>query len=187
MSEPAAHADYSRERCVRPGPMLSALLRDDPLNVIGRLAVAEHYETSRLGANMLDLLVPGFWCDHALCFEWEPESERLSVAITFDARMTQGRSDEMFRLLGLLNGGLAAGHFDYHAPGLAGTPRSLIYRNSIDLAGGAGLRIEQAMSLVASAVDAAETGYPAFQYCIWAGASPEEALDRAHDDLLRQR
>ena len=46
---------------------------------------------------------------------------------------------------------------------------ALVYRNTLSLAGGANLRTEQAMALLASALDAAERGYPACQYVVWAG------------------
>jgi hypothetical protein len=36
------------------------------------------------------------------------------------------------------------------------------------------------------ALDAAERGYPACQYVIWAGESPEDALTRALVDLAEQ-
>ena len=170
--------DYSEERCVRPAPMLRSLLRPDPLDVLARLAVAEHYEVERTGACSLHLLVPGFWCDHDLSFQWDRDTEVLSLAIVFEGRVAGGTSDALLRLLSLLNARLATGHFD-HWP----RERALVYRNAVSLAGGADLRIEQAMALVASAMDAAETGHPAFQYVIWAGETPEAALERVDSDL----
>lgn len=172
---------YSEERCVRPNPVLQSLLRENPLDVLSRLATAEHYEVERNGADQMHILVPGFWCDHDISFSWDREAERLSLAILFEGRITSGRAEEIFRLLSLLNEKLRAGHFDYWAKS-----RSLVYRHSIGLAGGAELRIEQAMTLVASAMDAAELGHPAFQYVIWAGETPEAAIARVAEDLAGQ-
>ena len=61
--------------------------------------------------------------------------------------------------------------------------KSLVYRDSISLRGGANLKTEQAMDMIALALDAAERGYPACQYVIWAGKSPEYALTSALVDL----
>ena len=182
MSDTFVTQGYSEERCVRPNPVLASLLRENPLDVLARLAIAEHYEVERTGADQMHILVPGFWCDHDLSFAWDKTAERLSLAVVFDGRITSGRADEIFRLLSLLNESLDAGHFDYWAKS-----RSLVYRHSVNLAGGADLRIEQAMALVATAMDAAETGHPAFQYVIWAGESPEAAMKRVKADLAGER
>lgn len=182
MSQPTTQTDFSQERCTRPNPMLRSLLRANPTDVLHRLAIAEHYECERSSADEIHLLVPGFWCDHDITFHWNRESERLALAVVFDARMTEGRSDDIFRLLGMINEELEVGHYDYWAK-----TRSLVFRHAISLAGGAELRIEQAMSMVASALDAAETGYPAFQYVIWAGHTPEAALERVKEDLQGHR
>jgi hypothetical protein len=80
--------------------------------------------------------------------------------------------------MSLINERLAAGHFDYWDKNEA-----LVYRNSVSLRGGATLRTEQAMDMIALALDAAERGYPACQYVIWAGKSPEDALTSALVDL----
>lgn len=169
---------YSDERCVRPNPILRSLLRPNPLDTLQRLAVAENYEVERCGLDKLHMLVPGFWCDHDLHFAFDRDAERLSLNVVFDGRVLGGRADEVFRLVGLLNEGLDAGHFDYWS-----NSRALVYRHAVSLAGGAELRIEQAMSLVAEAMDAAERGHPALQYVMWAGDTPEAALERVREDL----
>ena len=95
-----------------------------------------------------------------------------------ESRSPRGRTDEICRLMSLLNERLNGGHFDYwdrHA--------SLVFRNGVTLRGGAKLGLEQAMDLMAQAVDAAECGFPASQYVIWAGKSPEDALSDALDEM----
>jgi len=182
MGEPTTSVEYSEERCVRPNPVLRSLLRLNPIEVVARLATAEHYAVERFGADEIHMQVPGFWCDYTLTFAFDRDAERLSLAIVFDGKLVGGRGDEIFRLLGLLNEQLSAGHFDFWAK-----TRSLVYRQAVSLAGGAELRIEQAMALVAGALDAAERGHPAFQYVIWAGNSPEDALARVNEDLQGAR
>ena len=169
---------YSDERQVRPSPVLRSLLRPDPLRVLERLALAEHYDVERLSDTRLHMLVPGHWRDHEFAFHFDKEEERLSLIILFEGRIVSGRADEIFRLVGLLNEELSAGHFAFWAK-----QRAIAYRHSLTLSGGADLMVEQAMALVAEAMDAAERGHPAFQYVIWAGDTPEVALERAREDL----
>ncbi len=172
--------NYSEEICARPSPRLNmaAAIRANPLDTFIRLAVAEHYEHERVGEHELHIALSGLWCDHDVSLVWKKDDERVDLYVLFDSRMPGGRSDDICRLLSLLNERLAGGHFDYWDK-----DNALIYRNSLNLSGGANLGIEQAMTMLASALDAAERGYPACQYVVWAGKSPEEALDIALMEL----
>lgn len=172
---------YSKDMCLKATPSLNAAeaLRANPLDTFERLAVAEHYEFERITPNELHISLGGLWCDHDISLVWVPKSEQIGLYLLFDGRTPGGRSDDICRLLSLLNERLSSGHFDFWDKDSA-----LVFRNTLNLAGGAGLRVEQAMALLASALDAAERGYPACQYVVWAGKSPEEALNKAILDLV---
>ena len=165
---------YSEEICAHPAHRLrsSAALRQNPLERFERLATAENYEFERVSDNEIHIAMAGIWCDHDISLVWIPGEERLDLFVAFDGRMPGGRSDDICRLMSLLNERLSSGHFDYWRK-----DNALVYRNSMNLSGGAHLTLEQAMSMLALAMDAAERGYPACQYVVWAGKSPEEALD----------
>jgi len=102
----------------------------------------------------------------------------LQIFLILESRTIGGRSNNICRLISLLNERLVSGHFDYWDKN-----KSLVYRDSISLRGGANLKIEQAMDMIALALDAAERGNPACQYVLWAGKSPEDALTSALVDL----
>ena len=104
--------------------------------------------------------------------------EQVDLYLLFEGRTPGGRSDDICRLLTLLNERLTSGHFDFWEKDSA-----LVFRSSINLAGGAKLGVEQAMALLASALDAGERGYPACQYVVWAGKSPEDAVNTVLLDL----
>lgn len=167
-------------RCVRPNPGLQTAnaLRANPLDVFERIAVAEHYDYERINEHEIHMTVPGHWVDHDLSVTWNAAAESVQVFLIFEGRIPGGRSDDICRLMSLINERLAAGHFDFWNKNGA-----LVYRNTQSLRGGAKLRTEQALDLVALALDAAERGYPACQYVIWAGKSPEDALTAALVDL----
>jgi len=172
--------DYSQDIQIRPSPCLRSAnaVRKNPIKTFIRLCIAENYDAERLGDNELHLTVPGLWCDHEFSLSWKPDSEVVEIYLPFTSRTPSGRTDDICRLLSLLNEHLPCGHFVFWEK-----DRALVYRNTLSLAGGAELRIEQAMALLASALDAAERGYPACQYVIWAGKTPEDALDIALLDL----
>ena len=168
------------EYCLRPGASLAGALgtRVNPLDVFERLCIAEHYDYERQLGDELHVSLPGLWCHHDLILTWDSKAEAISLYLAFDGRTPGGRSDDICRLISLLNERLIHGHFDYWDKNNA-----LVYRHSHSLRGGAKLLIEQAQDLIAQSLDAAERGYPACQYVIWAGKSPEDALTSALVDL----
>ncbi len=171
---------FADEVFARPGPSLASFeaLRGNPLDAFVRLAIAENFDYERISAHETHMTLAGLWCLHDVSIIWDPVREQIDLVVPFDNRAPGGRSDDMCRLLSLLNERLRSGHFDFW-----GNENGLVYRNSLSLAGGARLKIEQAMALLAGALDAAERGYPACQYVLWAGKTPEEALDTALLDI----
>ena len=171
---------YADDKFLRPKQSLRSLdlLRENPLDVFNRLSIAEGYENERVDLNELHIALNGLWCDHNVSITWNSASEQLQIFLIFESRTIGGRSDNICRLISLLNERLSSGHFDYWDKN-----KSLVYRDSISLRGGANLKTEQAMDMIALALDAAERGYPACQYVIWAGKSPEDALTSALVDL----
>jgi len=168
------------EYCLRPSAKLARALpnRENPIDVFERISIAEHHEYERVKPEEIHITLPGLWCHHDLILTWDSETEALSLFLAFDGRTPGGKRDDMCRLISLINERLAHGHFDYW-----GENSALVYRHSHSLRGGAKLLIEQAQDLVVQAMDAAERGYPASQYVIWAGKSPEDALTSALVDL----
>ena len=174
---------YADQRHIRPSPTLSGSigLRQNPLDVFLRICIAEGYDHERVDINELHISLPGLWCEHDVSLTWNAATEQMQVFLLFEGRMPGGRSDDICRLMSLLNESLAAGHFDYWDKN-----RSLVYRDSASLRGGAKLGTEQGLDMLAHALDAAERGYPACQYVIWAGKSPEDAMTSALVDLAAQ-
>ncbi len=164
----------------QPSPKLASAcaVRGNPLDVFERLCVADHVDFERVNVNEIHIALSGLWCEHDVTLVWNTQQEQLELFLLFDSRAPGGRTDDICRLLTLLNERLATGHFDFW-----NTHNSLVYRNSLNLAGAAKLMIEQAMALLAGALEAAERGYPACQYVVWAGKTPEDALDTALLDL----
>ncbi|RKQ71572.1 hypothetical protein DES40_0897 [Litorimonas taeanensis] len=171
---------FADHHCIRPSPSLTGMnaLRGNPISVFERLSIAEGYDLERISENEIEISISGLWRDHMISLIWNASSEKIQCFLMFDSKTPGGRTDDICRLMSLINENLDAGHFDYSSQF-----KTLIYRNSLSLRGGAKLKTEQAMDLIASALDAAERGYPACQYVVWAGKSPEDALSSALMDL----
>lgn len=177
-----AYMSFVDTRCVRPTKSLSTMraLRGNPLDVFERLCIAEGYDYERLGDHDLHLTLKGLWCDHDVSIRWNGIDELIKMYLLFEGRIPGGRSNDICRLMSLLNERLTAGHFDYSEKSA-----TLVYRNTLSLSGGAVLKTEQAMNLLALALDGSERGYPACQYVAWAGKSPEDAIESVSRELSK--
>lgn len=170
-------------RYVKPAPTLSGTkaIRGNPLDVFERLCIAENYDFERINMGELHLTLSSLWCDHDVSLTWNRKDEIIQLFLLFEGRIPGGKTDDICRLMSLLNERLKAGHFDFYNKN--GT---LVYRNTLSLSGGAMFKTEQAMNLLALALAGAECGYPACQYVAWAGKSPEDAVTTALIDLSKQ-
>lgn len=177
------YMSYADQRHIRPSPTLSGSIgvRQNPLEVFKRICIAEGYAHENVDINELQITLPGLWCEHDVSLTWNAANEQVQVFLLFEGRMPGGRTDDICRLMSLINERLASGHFDYWDKN-----RCLVYRDAASLRGGAKLGTEQGLDMLAHALDAAERGYPACQYVIWAGKSPEDALTSALVDLAAQ-
>jgi len=164
---------------IRPQPSLAAVLpnRANPLDVFERIAIAEHYDYERLDVFEINISLRGRWGSHDLSLRWSAAEEHIQVFLILESRSPSGRTDAICRLMSLLNERLRAGHFDYWDRNA-----SMVFRHNISLRGGAKLGVEQAMDIISTALHAAESGFPASQYVIWAGKTPEEALSHTLTD-----
>ena len=164
---------------IRPHPRLSAIMpnRANPLDVFERIAIADHYDYERMDLFEINISLPGRWGTHDLAFRWNAAEERVQMFLILESRSPTGKTDEICRLMSLLNERLPAGHFDYWDRNA-----SMVFRHNISLRGGAKLGVEQAMDIISTALHAAESGFPASQYVIWAGKTPEEALSHTLTD-----
>jgi hypothetical protein len=143
----------------------------NPLDRVERLAHANDWFIDRAGDDEVSLLVAADWGDLHLCLNWRDDLQGLHLACTFDQRIPQLRREDVARLLSLVNEQLYFGHFDiWRQDG------SIVFRNGLILAGGAEATEAQCESLIRIAIEACERYYPAMQFVIWAGKSPEEAI-----------
>ncbi len=144
----------------------------DPLDMVEMLAARHDWPLVRSGESEAQLIVTGDHADYQLTLGWHDELESLQLACMFSLKARAARGGEMARLVGRINERLLMGHFEYwENEGLA------LYRDSLNLAGGAPVSETQCQSLIHLAISACERYYPAFQFVLWAGRSASEALD----------
>jgi len=146
--------------------------RLSPLDRVERLANAREWFVDRAGDDEVNMIVAAQWGDLTVSLNWRDDVESLHIACSFDVRVPGGRREEIGRLVTMLNEQLYFGHFD-----LWRHDGTIMFRNSLILAGGAGTNDIQCETLIRLAIEACERYFPTFQFVIWAGKSAEQALE----------
>lgn len=153
---------------LRAAPTASA----DPLESLEAAADAMELEAERIDADELHLAVPGVWRDAGVWFTWRAELSTLQMGAPLDLKAPPGRVAEAARLVAMVNEKLWIGHFD-----LWTEDHAIVFRNAIVLPESGALDRGQAQQLIRGAAEAIDRFFPAFNFFIWGGRTPEEALE----------
>jgi hypothetical protein len=146
----------------------------NPVETVEHLAAAHGWSFARASEDELTLVISGLWADYQASFTWMGDIEVLHLACAIDLKFPERRRADMTELVSMINEELWVGHFDVWAnDGL------VMFRHALVLTGGAAPSGPQCEFLLATAVDACERYYQAFQYLLWAGKSPREAIKTA--------
>ena len=151
--------------------------RNHPLAVIEDIAADNNWSFERSGEDELTIVSKGKWTDYQLSFTWMAEIEALHLACAFDMKIPLARRAEVQRLIAGINEQLWIGHFD-----LWTHTGMIMHRQALVLPGGMNATTAQCRSMLAEALAACERYFPAFQFVVWAGKSPTEAMAAAMFD-----
>jgi hypothetical protein len=144
----------------------------NPVDIIERLASTHDWSFSRASDDEVTLVVAGQWSDYQVSFTWMPDIEALHLACAFELKVPERRRAEVLELTCLVNEQLWVGHFDvWMNDGI------IMFRHAHVLTGGIAATDPQCEALLGIALDACERHYQAFQFVLWAGKSPREALE----------
>lgn len=148
--------------------------RHNPLEVVEQVAALREWSCERSGSDEITILAKGQWADYTISFTWMHDLEVLHVACSFDMKIPDARKAEVQRLIASVNEQMWIGHFDlWLASGL------VMHRHALLLVGGVEATRAQCEALLATAVEACERYFPAFQFVVWAGKSASEAMSAA--------
>jgi len=121
--------------------------------------------------------IQGSWTNYQLRGIWRPEDMVLQVICLPEIRVPDGKKKAAHELVARINEQLWLGHFDIWSNGGV-----VLYRNGTMLGDDGMLSLDQAQALVEIAVEECDRFYPAFQFVLWGGRTPAEALEAAMVD-----
>lgn len=152
-----------------------------PIDMLEHYFGAHGWAFERNGDEEIIASVEGSWAQYQLRAMWREEERVLQFVALPDIRVPESKRGVIYETLGLINEQLWMGHFEmWSADG------TLLFRHAtlVDCDEEAGLSLAQAEVLVEAAIDECERYYPVFQFVLWAGKKPAEALDSALIDTV---
>ena len=146
----------------------------NPVDLIEQIAASHDWAFDRSGEDEITISVTGSWCDYNISLSWMGSLEALHLACAFDFKINDRRKNEVMRLLALVNEQLWLGHFEmWSGSGL------IVFRHAAMVGETDSLSFEQAEAIAEAALEECERFYPVFQFVLWGGKSPSEAISAA--------
>ena len=152
---------------------------ENPMDLIEMVAASNDWSFERTNQDEIAITAEGQWTIYHLSISWIEEVEALHLACAFEFKVTQKREWEVLRLMSLVNEQLLIGHFDMWEQ-----ESTIMFRQTLLLSGGAEPTGAQVETLMASALEACERYYQAFQFVLWSGMEARKAMELSHFETV---
>jgi len=150
--------------------------RETPIDVLEAWFEANGWSNERIGEEEIVAATQGSWGQYELRGVWREDDRVLQFLAFPDIKITKDQYPTMYETLGLINEQMWLGHFE-----LWSANGSLVFRHAALLEGDddSALSPDQADALIDAAAGELDRFYPVFQFVLWGGKSPAEALSAA--------
>ena len=152
----------------------STQTRHNPIDMLEELVSVNEWRHERSADEEMVVEFRGQWCEYRMFFVWQEDLGALYFSCLFDMKIPAGKRPPVSELLAMINERLWLGHFD-----LSSEEMSRMYRHTVLLRGTSGIVAEQLEDLLETAIGECERFYPAFQFALWGGKKPQEAMEAA--------
>ena len=139
-------------------------------HVLGSLG----WQYDRESYNSIQCIAPTRWGEMGCLFACRLDPAALHFSLTLDVKPQSARKAVISELVMLMNEQLWLGHFDFWIE-----DEVIIFRHALPLAGRMAPGSGEVQAVLTAALQAAEQFVPAFNFVIWAGKSPAEAMAAA--------
>ncbi len=155
-----------------------------PIDMLEHYFNAHGHAFERSGDEEITATVTGEWTTYELRAMWREDEHVLQLIAMPDIRVPDAKRAAMYETLGLINEQLWIGHFEMWAADGALLFRHATLLDSDDEDEDIDLTLGQAEMLVEAAIDECDRYYPVFQFVLWAGKSPADAIEAALLDTV---
>ncbi len=148
--------------------------RGNPLDSLEILVAQNEWPYERLGSDEMVAAITAKWCDFHLRYLWMADRNILQCYGQMDIRVHDEKRADILELTTQINERLDMGHF-----AIWSEDDTIMFRQSFVPATNAA-DVASASDLVTRTVIAEiDRYYPVFQFVIWGGKSPVEAIEAA--------
>jgi hypothetical protein len=145
---------------------------DGAMDVVEQTVLGAGWAAERTEEGVLHCASNTKWGEFGGMFVWRDEPPSLNFSLTLDLRAPHAKQTAIADLLRRINERLWLGHFDYwNEDGVA------VYRHTIPMLDRIAPDPGEIAAILGAALDAADQFLPAFNFVVWAGKSPEEAVN----------
>tara|TARA_B100000686_G_C16370562_1_gene752335 strand:+ start:223 stop:726 length:504 start_codon:yes stop_codon:yes gene_type:complete len=143
-----------------------------PLDIIEEFVNTQGWHINRLKEEEITAIYNGKWCDYSLHFAWLDRISAINFTCAFDVRIPEKKISLIHTLIALINDKLWLGHFCIWQQEALPT-----FRYTFPLRGNSNLTPQQTEDVLETTIITCEKFYPAFQYVMWGGKNPKQALE----------
>lgn len=147
----------------------------NPLDNVEMLFGENGWPYERMGSEEICATITGQWCEYHLRFFWREEGRILQMACMFDMKVPESKQAAIYETLSRINERVWIGHFETWADEGVLMFRQANMVNEMDEPTGQNMCTD----LVETALRECERFYPVFQFVMWAGKTPVEAIEAA--------
>ena len=147
-----------------------------PIEMLETWFSAHGWTHDRVGDDEIVAATQGSWGQYELRGIWRDDDRVLQFLAFPDINVTAAQYAPIYETIGLINEQLWLGHYELWAGNGV-----LVFRHAALLEGNEEpvLSLEQAEALIEAAVDELDRFYPVFQFVLWGGKSPKDAITAA--------
>ncbi len=145
---------------------------NDPLLVAEEVINRRGWSHERPSKAEITLTRQGSWGNYHLYMAWLEEMQIMQFCCVYGFSVQNAKQAQLHELLSLLNERMWLGHFEYDS-----AEQSVLFRHNmrvIEQEQNIGQQIDDLMQI---AIEQCEKFYPAFQFVLWGGKSPAEAIE----------
>ena len=141
------------------------------VDMFAALFEARGWACEMSGDDELAAEVKGSWTSYQLRVIAREDDNVVQLLVLPDITVPDNLRASMYEAIGLINEQLWLGHFE-----LWSNSGTVLYRHAMLIGSDAAMPLDITETLVESAIAECERFYPVFQFVLWGGKTPAEAL-----------
>ena len=147
---------------------------DAPIEMFEQYFEARGWPCERVAEGELLGSAGGSWSQYELRTVWRPDDNVLQFLAFPDVKVAPEKRSAVYEALGLINEQMWLGHFElWSGAGI------IAFRHAHLVDPGGTVTLHEAETISEAALEECERFYPVFQFVLWGGKSPSEAISAA--------